>query len=506
MSSSCSVYRGQTRIESDCSVGDGLTFYFRKRSCVPAGLYMYTTQNTHCLANWRTGAYQFVLLRHDLQNYMWVLRFVPGEPNAFIAHLFKDIVADSDNAIPVTSNYIQLTMARVETQTLESLCVDDYGICSDHNDPCNYGDTVSMRLTCAATCGTCTANRPTRCFNRRMRGEWLDPDSPVRPVLTINDTSLIMNGFPPFHCVKWAGGQADNSNRQSEMMFVSVYDNGCRARYTCAQFTHPASSVLFIKLSSPQMWPLIESPGEDVTCHHFTYIPDSIRNPEYRNKLRSRNFRPLLSDTRPVPVECDLSRFVDSEVTLNDGRQCSVTIDQPISQDSISLDLTDCGPVSMPLRHMCLEYLQLAPSSDEILVTRSDLNKGQVLCWIFPRGRNNRQHNNFYIVETNHCNEAAVKRIRKGRLEPMASFTRARRSATTNKATSNLSVDDPNAYGAPEISADYISIVHDNRPPVRIPPKNMTGPVGDDLPNPVMVGAVIVVFLALQIPCLMKCS
>ena len=463
---------------------------------------MYSTQNTYCLATWRTGAYQFVLLRHDLQPYMWVFRYVHGEENNFIAYLFTDIVADSDNAIPVTSNYLMLTMSRVPSQNLENLCIDDFNICSDHNDPCNYGDKVAMKLTCAATCGTCTARRPNRCFRRHMRGEWLDPDSPSRTGLVINETSLVIDDMPALHCVEWEGSQVSDAEGYTEIMLVSVYDNGCRAKYTCAQYTYPSSSVLFIKLSSPRMWPLIESPTEAVTCHHFTYIPDSSRNPSYRTKLRSRNFRPLLSDTRPVPVECDLSRFAESEVTLADGRQCSVAIDQPVSQDSITLDLSDCGRVNMPQRHMCLEYLQLAPSTDEILVTRSDLSQGQVLCWIFPRGRNNRQQNNFYIVEANHCNEVAVKRIRKGRLEPMASFTRARRSATTHKEVSTLSVDDPNAYGSQE---DYINIVHDDTPPV-FPTKNTTHPVADDLPNPIVVGAVIVVFLALQIPCLLKCS
>ena len=456
-------------------------------------MYMDVTQKTICVAHWTTGKFQFLVLRHEIQHYLWVLRYerVVDPSDGFLSHLFFDIIADHDNVVPVSNQYLLITLSRIQSQTIRELCVDDYSICSYHKRPCEYGDTVRMRLSCPDTCNICNSTNPGLCrIDRKMRGSWLSPNTP-HVVINVEEQLFNIAATPTLHCIDW-DTRTRSSNQPElpqEQMFVSVYQNGCRAQYRCAQFTRPSSSVLFYKLSSPRRWPLIASPSEDVTCHNFEY---------------SSHFQAVVSDSRSVPVECNLTRFRDSEVRLRSGTQCSVEITQPHSLDSVTVDWSDCGETDIPTHHMCLETVQLLENGDHILMTKSGLTEREVLCWIFPQRKG--QRNNFYILNAKHCNEVASKRIRKGRLDPVASFTRSRRSVTT-RVVSTLEADNPDAYGAPEHTEDYIKITHDNNPDPSIMQPNLNRTMGDvdSLPSPYIVGAVIIVFLAVQVPCFVKC-
>ena len=57
----CDAYRGETRVESECQRGDGFVFQFRRTHCIPADIYMYARQATHCVAGWTD--------RHDTPTY-----------------------------------------------------------------------------------------------------------------------------------------------------------------------------------------------------------------------------------------------------------------------------------------------------------------------------------------------------------------------------------------------------------------------------------------------------
>ena len=109
----CDSRRGETRMEADCErVGGGTHFYFRHATCIPAGLYMYASQRTLCMANWAVGAYTFTLLRHDRLAYAWLLR-VPTKPeSSFTSYLLSDLVADRNEYVVATTNYVRLDTVR----------------------------------------------------------------------------------------------------------------------------------------------------------------------------------------------------------------------------------------------------------------------------------------------------------------------------------------------------------------------------------------------------------
>jgi len=131
----CDAYRGETRVESECERGDGFIFLFRRTHCIPADMYMYSRQPTHCVAAWTdresARSYRFTVLRHDdpRHAYYWLLRTPVGADAAgFSSVLFKDLVADTSPLVNQTRNYIRTDMQRDD---VSPLCADEYEMCWD---------------------------------------------------------------------------------------------------------------------------------------------------------------------------------------------------------------------------------------------------------------------------------------------------------------------------------------------------------------------------------------
>ena len=135
----CDAYRGETRVESDCESDEGLVFLFRRTHCIPADMYMYSRQPTHCVAAWTdqqsARSYSFTVLRHDNPQfaYYWLLRMptsaVDGGRAAFSSVLFNDLVADTSPLVNQTRNYIRVDMQRDDD--VNPLCSDEYEMCWD---------------------------------------------------------------------------------------------------------------------------------------------------------------------------------------------------------------------------------------------------------------------------------------------------------------------------------------------------------------------------------------
>lgn len=148
----CDAWRGEVRLESECSPGDGMVFYFRTQKCVPEDLMMFSTQPVICLAKWREGPYVFSVLRHDTLAHFWVLRLpasaaatgaegASGEAGSrggsdgrggFTAYLYKDLLAESVEYSAESYNYVRMDMTRDATMDETQLCADDYEICTAH--------------------------------------------------------------------------------------------------------------------------------------------------------------------------------------------------------------------------------------------------------------------------------------------------------------------------------------------------------------------------------------
>ena len=174
----------EMRVESDCSGEFGMYFDFRFDVCVPKGLFMYMRQRTFCIANWTSGPYTFMLLRHDVLPYLWILRFQTSLEESFVVYLLSDLVDDVGSIPTVTSRYFRFDMVRSAAVPVTSLCVDESEICADvdkkESKLCETGtgngsSIAAPALTCPRACGLCDATRPSFCeFPSEMVGSWHD--------------------------------------------------------------------------------------------------------------------------------------------------------------------------------------------------------------------------------------------------------------------------------------------------------------------------------------------
>jgi len=137
----CDTYDGETRLEGECTTGDGLVFRFRRRRCVPPELDAAVTQRIYCVETWSSpdDGQTYAILRHDSLERSWCLRY-PTQSFAaegFLAYLFLDLRCVTGRSIPTTTKrYLRLEMTRDSRHHSMALCVDDFEACSYWASPC----------------------------------------------------------------------------------------------------------------------------------------------------------------------------------------------------------------------------------------------------------------------------------------------------------------------------------------------------------------------------------
>lgn len=448
----CAGYRGEMRLESGCLDGEGMTFYFRHKHCIPDGLYMFSTQPAQCLGSWTDGPYAFSLLKHDRLPHSWVVRHPYVLDNSFTIYLFEDLVAPTmDNAggLPGVVGFLAV---RDSPRPATSLCTDEHEACSTWPKPCL--SSLVTTLTCPRTCGVCNASRPIVCsFPAELQGLWYDPETDA-PTVLINRTMLTVYGRPwteeTYHCIDWefaSGVQASTRKGRPpkttwEAMVVNGFLSGCRPRYSCVRFLRRTPFALYLKLSETQTWPLVSSPEEVIDCRSFAYdrADDGALSPE-QNRFRDRHFR-LVYSMREVArrTQCHLppEGLVDLEVTFSNGNRslASLTESGPsgtefiVSLSDVTNSTASSASKGSPRVYQCLDSTDALPYSDLFLVTRT-ANEALVLwCWVFPRNRTGI----FYQLRADQCNRAAGRRFRKDQLNPYATYTTVPNFTTTKQS------------------------------------------------------------------------
>lgn len=436
----CAGYRGEMRLESGCLDGEGMTFYFRHKHCIPDDLYMFSTQPTQCLGSWTDGPYAFSLLKHDRLPHSWVLRHPYVLDNSFTIYLFKDLIAPTADNAGSFPGVVGFLAVRDSPRPASSLCTDEHEACSTWPKPCL--SSLVTTLTCPRTCGVCNASRPIVCsFPAELQGLWYDPETDT-PTVLVNRTVLTFYSrlrTETHHCIDWefaTGVQASRKGRPRtawEVMIVNGFLNGCRPRYSCVRFLRRAPFALYLKLSETQMWPLVSSPEEVIDCRAFSYDKaDDGVSPE-QNQFRDRHFR-LVYSMREVArrTQCHLPEgLVDLDVTFSNGTQGLATLLEKGPSGTeflVSLsDVTNTTTTSKgPHVYQCLDSTDALPYSDLFLVTRPANEPLSLWCWVFPRNRTGI----FYQLRADQCNRAAGRRFRKDQLNPYATYTTIINSTT----------------------------------------------------------------------------
>ena len=442
----CDGYLGETRLESECLPDEGLHFYFRQASCVPDGLLMYPTQRTQCLISWTVGKFNFILISEESFTYLWLLRYPKIVVYGVTLHalLMKDLYATKESTIRVSHNYLSLTLSSQSPKTLASLCYDDYEICSTLSDPCSYSEDIAR--TCAKTCGFCTEDSPRTCqFKLPITDTWIDTrQSDKRPNINVTASEINVENVETLHCIEWANGpknsgrnakeimSSNDGNQFQEQMLVSVTQNGCRPRYTCARFTK-MNQVLFMHLSQTKLWPLVKSKDDPYDCSGFKY-ESSLKLDDNPYRTNTTNLQITTQITHSST--CDLSEFEYFTAYFENSRKCFGQMHQNNVDDIFQPILKDCSVYTFSSEYRCIEHSTFVPTKDKLLITVSISPPYHVHCWLFPFDH----QDTTYVVESENCNYKMYDRIVDGTLIPIAKLLKGHVSISTTPKAGNSSI------------------------------------------------------------------
>lgn len=380
-------------MESECSNGDGLTFYFRSQRCVPEDMYMYATQPTICLANWNEGIYTFSIIRHNIFNYMWLLRIPTIRQKVFTTYLFKDLFADTANIVSETYRYLRIDTIQDDPYDLTTLCRDDYEICTTVRAPCT--STLShLSITCPLTCGICDSIRPVLCsLNPEWIGSWSDHGTHKNVTKDVNITSTTITvsssvkGKKNYRCVRWTSPTGATVSTSTDSMFVTEYSNGCRPRYTCVRVLKQSSSLLYLELSKHMTWPLIKSSNDTVNCEGASFRSSD------QHLLLHANHR----SEEPVQCRIPTEALKTFQVRLRNGMVCHGNMSETKEGTGFAMHLNGCQSEPLIERSfLCLESSMVGSTSHRLVITKAN----QLLyCWLFLK----QQSSTMYLLDALHC-------------------------------------------------------------------------------------------------------
>jgi hypothetical protein len=202
----------------------------------------------------------------------------------------------------------------------------------------------------------------------------------------------------------------------SEQMLVTTFDNGCRPRYSCAQFKKHSPSILRYRLSEHQLWPFDNTNGITVDCSSFKY-KDPI-NPAHH--YHSRHFQTIISETERIYVDCKLGETRDFDAVFDDGTECEGELTQEglSTKNKMKLILKRCPGHQSEQEFACLDSSKHGYLSEQLIVTETLDSFNRIRCWLFPV----HPDLTFYLLPTEECNEGANEKIDTGNIRPLATF------------------------------------------------------------------------------------
>ena len=410
--------------------------------------------------------------------------------------------------------------------TWDSLCVDDYEACRYWSRPCAHVGSVAM-LTCARSCGICSAGapptppRPTGCsLPAKLRGRWREVNTAAAAAAAAGSTTSYVGsdesdkdgfrstsqqwrrtidiGRSSFHlganattttseammCVQWDEPVFEPEARSAELMFVQMFANGCRPRYSCAHFRLQSAAVLRLRISRPRIWPFLGTTGVSIDCAGLFEYADH-RSGVWETST-TKHFNVFVSDaassdgdaggvggvgggssSAKVHVKCRLpvNRTTSAlRVRFQNGLSCPGRIAAATSGGWL-LNVEEAGSLSgdagfaatatgfklilsgCPTGHDSEQEYRCLDSSTpgfagDLTVLTETLPTGDdssVVCWLFPVY----PQGVFYLLSAVGCYEDAREKIARGRLLPLATFTIVAPSTTATssiRATTTTSI------------------------------------------------------------------
>ena len=332
------------RLESDCIGGEGVMFNFRADNCLP-DVSMLVHQRTTCVASWQDKDNHFAVIRRLSKPQLWCIRFPRKDTANKPAYLFDDLACVSSDPENETIHYVRMDLQR---SIHKDLCADEYEECA--NMPCN----VYTEQKCQKTCGACSvSNPPAICtYPRRFRGMWYQRNTDDVKYIEISESHLSIENVGRFRCVVF-----DDSPPRRERTYtvVSLFDNGCRPRYTCIRLKRLGPSVLRYSLSQSFVWPMdVHNQGSKICdASRFEADPDPIAD---RYRSYHGTGKPIIMHyPSPKWIDCNMTSSFTIRASFANGNSCLGSIYEVCGDSSrLRMDFDSCNDAPQHSEYGCV--------------------------------------------------------------------------------------------------------------------------------------------------------
>lgn len=408
----CNLMLRPMRMEAECLGGEGVSFNFVSSNCLP-DIRMFVKQRTICVANWKDTRYQYVILRRNEDTDLWCLLMPIYRRQNTTAYLFSDLTCRSDIDQLSSSKDIKFFTLQLHRREFPTICEDEYEQCSKVS--CN----AYVKQECQKSCGLCSSvSLPRSChYPQSFMGAWFLKDSTGFRNIHISASNFSIQGVGNFLCVTYL-----NTTLQRPTIYttISLFQNGCRPRYTCVKLHRLGPSVLQYSLSQSHVWPILDTDLGKSICHEDRFHPDSSPIDD-RYRSHQGTGKPIISE-KPLAgaVHCNLTFVHTISATLPQGYVCPGSLYQHCEDSSkVRLEFNTCGsliPASRDFR--CLASYE-GHYWERILVLQNIRNETDAFCFVFSQF----YPIEAYVLEVGMCDQKSFNFARTGLRQPLLKIT-----------------------------------------------------------------------------------
>lgn len=403
----CNLMLRPMRMEAECLGGEGVTFNFVSSNCLP-GMKMYVKQRTICVTSWQDNNNHYVILRRNEDIDLWCLVMPMHRTSNITAYLFSDLACITDTVHLASMKNIRYFILNLTTRVFFSLCQDEYEQCSKVT--CN----AYVKQECQKSCAVCDATAmPQQCeFPSDFVGSWLLKDFNDSSRVDIASSSITISGVGGFLCVSYPNIHL----RTSLYTTLSMYQNGCRPRYTCIYIRRLGPSVLQYSLSQSYVWPTQENNLANAICNEDRFHPDpSPIDDKYRPHEGAG--KPIIAHmVKSETVNCNITNVYTISASLPQGYKCSGSL-YPHCEDlnSVRLDFPSCGNlIADSTDYRCLANFE-GHYWERILLVQNVRNEKDVMCFVFSQYYPTQA----YVLVASECDQKSFTFARSGLRQPM---------------------------------------------------------------------------------------
>ncbi|CAL1543650.1 unnamed protein product, partial [Lymnaea stagnalis] len=396
------------RMEAECLGGEGVSFDFISSNCLP-DIKMYVKQKTMCVTHWRDQVNFYVILRRNEDDDLWCMVMPVRRHARTTAYLFADLSCRTDAG--KTLNDLKYFTLHLHTRVYRSLCEDEYDKCSELE--CNS----FLKHECQKSCKVCDPDSPPpSCeYPENIDGTWFLKTPPDRVTnIEITRSNLSIENVGNFLCVMFP--DSPKSKTSNIYTAISLYDNGCRPRYTCVKIRRFGQSVIRYTLSQSHAWPSLASDIGEMVCNEDRFHADPLPIDDMYRSYEGAGKPIVAHHPRPEPINCNVTSIHTISATLPEGYVCLGSLYHHCEDATkLRMEFGSCGnliPASTDYR--CLADFE-GHYWERILLVQNVNDETDAICFVFSKI----YPTEAYVFTASQCDQKSFSFARGGIRKPL---------------------------------------------------------------------------------------